>query len=476
MNKKIRDKNLSFVIQISEANFKIVKSAFAAHQEQKISIYAERLAAGILDQVLAEKLTQALAKLGFNNNPVVVCLPRGQVTCRIFKVPSQDAVETEKILNFQASRYLPYQPSELISAFDTILKNKDGSAVVAHLIVHKNTIERYLKILKPLNPSGIKIALSSYGISGLFNPGSKIPDARIVMDFDSDDLEVAIFKGAKLLFSRAFKLSRSSADWQEVLVKELSRSIEAYAKETDQPLPLNCVILSTGSLHEDAAEVIKNKFNWQVEIFNYFKQPKLVVSEGALGAAAEYSFASLIGLSRQNIPDTLNLLPLDLKEELKRLKILKQRFKLLILSGLALLFLCLGVARDLDNKSFYLSRLRQEAGAVGKEAKNLVSIEKRLKLLDSRTKDTPQVVDFLPGINDAIPQEVYLSSFSYEANQIILRGQAGQLNSVLDFVSGIEKSKIFSGYQVKVRYATKRKSLNAEIVDFEIVCLNGQEK
>jgi len=474
MDKKTKDKNITFVIQINETYFKIVKSSSPDNQQVRASLYQEEFAPGISDNDLAQKISQILAKLGFNNHPVIICLPRNQVTCRLSKVPSQDIPEIEKIINFQSSKYLPYQASELINAFDIISKNKDGSAVINHLIVHKNAIERYLHILKALNSKYFKIVLSSYGTAGLFDSWAKNTKSAILIDFDADDLEILVFNSGKLLFSRAFKIAENNPSWQEELVKELSRSIEAYAKESDQPLPLNCIILSLDNNHNQAVQIIKNEFKWQVEFFNYLQDPKFSIDTGLKqDLVIRYSFASLLGLSRLNIADNLNLLPNDLKGEINKLKILRQRFRLLSLAGLALLFLSFGIMKDLDNKNNYLLSLKKEVGIVGKEAKDLEVIEKRIKLLESRTKSAPQVLDFLTEANKAVPDSVYLSSFSYEENQVIIRGQAGELNGVLEFVSGIEKSKAYADYQVKVRYATKRKTQNAEVIDFEIVCLKG---
>ena len=52
-----------------------------------------------------------------------------------------------------------------------------------------------------------------------------------------------------------------------------------------------------------------------------------------------------------------------------------------------------------------------------------------------------------------------------------MRGQAQELNSVLAFVAQLEGSAVFKKFNVKIRYATKKKIVSGEIVDFEIACL-----
>jgi hypothetical protein len=62
-------------------------------------------------------------------------------------------------------------------------------------------------------------------------------------------------------------------------------------------------------------------------------------------------------------------------------------------------------------------------------------------------------------------------SLSYEeANEIVLRGQAPELNAVLTFAGQLEKSVAFKKFNIKVRFATKKKIEGIELLDFEIVC------
>ena len=80
-------------------------------------------------------------------------------------------------------------------------------------------------------------------------------------------------------------------------------------------------------------------------------------------------------------------------------------------------------------------------------------------------------LDILHEISRLMPQPLTLSNFSYEEDKLLLlRGYASELNSVYSFVQFLEKSPLFNSFNIRLRYATKRKAKSGEVADFEIIC------
>jgi len=99
----------------------------------------------------------------------------------------------------------------------------------------------------------------------------------------------------------------------------------------------------------------------------------------------------------------------------------------------------------------------------------LEEIEKRIKIAASQGTKQFSSLDLLYDLNQALPAGVYLTNFAYEENsQVVLRGQAKELNLVFALVAQLEKSPVFKGFEIKISYATKRKVSSGEIVSFEI--------
>jgi Tfp pilus assembly protein PilN len=129
------------------------------------------------------------------------------------------------------------------------------------------------------------------------------------------------------------------------------------------------------------------------------------------------------------------------------------------------------MAKNLDNKTIYLRRLKAELNKISKDAKPLEEIERRFRLLEGRAKKTTTGMDVLYEVHRTIPEGVVLVSLNYEEdNQVVLHGYTSELKSVFEFVSLLEKSPVFKKFNIKVRYASKKRTQSGEILDFEIVC------
>ena len=131
----------------------------------------------------------------------------------------------------------------------------------------------------------------------------------------------------------------------------------------------------------------------------------------------------------------------------------------------------MGALKNLDNKAKYLARLKSELRQISNEAKPLENIEKRFRFLEKGAVKPESSLDILYELHKVIPQDVSLVTIDYEENKVIvLRGVAPELNSVFALVSEFEKSNVFSRFKIKVDYATQRKLVGGEAVDFQISC------
>ena len=460
-----------FICSITENDFRVIK-CLNNHSRDFVGWEVEKIPPGIEDKALAEKLNQVFKKLEYNDNPVVFSLARSQATCRYLKVPTQAPEEIEKIVSLQASRYLPYSANELITAYQAIKTDAQGYAHINLVIVHKDVIERYLKIFNTLKVARLCIILSSYGLCNFYNYiGLKDTRPAIIVDIDSNNVELAIISNQKLLFSRYFKLNRTQPNWEDLFIDEIKKTNDAYAKEAGPELPCKIILLGTGKGAQEFKGVISKQAQLPVEVLSYSE--KIRLSRELLDSMlnSESSFVSLVGLGLGAMEESLNILPPDIKEKQRKLTQYKERLRtILFISGIAVIWF-LGIAKNLDNKTKYLLRLKAELGKIAKEAQPLEEIEKRFDLLRKRAKKKPTSLDLIYELHRIMPDGISLVNLNYEEdNQVTLKGQTIELNSVFSLVSQLEKSAVFRNFAVKVRYATKRKTQAGEIVDFEIGC------
>lgn len=463
LNRLFFKESAGFICQITENALKVIKCVSKNHNKiEFVGLEAEAISSGIDDKKLAERFNYVLKKLEYNRNPIIISLPRSQATCRYLKIPSQVPKEIERIISLQASSYLPYSPNELITGYQIISTDKEGYAYINLVIVYKDVIERYLKVIKELKTAKLTVGLSSYGLSNLYSyiKPEELGSVMLI-ESDSQQIELAIIFRRKLVFSRSFKLNRSQPNWENLFIEEIKKTCDAYLKEVAMEEPAKIIVIGEEKASQELADILN-------------KQAVLPVEVLSLNSISTYanSFARLIGLGLGQIPESLNLLPKEIKAETVNTSLRKERLKLILFILGIILILGLGIAKNLHNKAGYLEHLKTELSKITKEARPLEEIEKRLKFIEARSQKEVSSLDMLYELHQVMPAQINLANLIYEEDgEVILRGQAQELDFIFAFVAGLEKSTVFKNFDIKVKYATKRKTTAGEIVDFEIACL-----
>ena len=472
---RLADKNAIFVCQITESSLRVAKcQPYRFAQRKFLDFEILNFTQGLDDKAIAEKISEVFKKLGFNNNPVIVSLPRSSATTRYLKVPTQTPEEIENMILLQAPRFLPYPAAELITGFEHVQSDKEGFSHINLIIVHKNIIARFIGLFQALKTKDLGLTLSSYGLSNLcaFLQAEEQEPVMFV-DIEHPLVEVVIVSKGKLVFSRAFKISEM--DWQNNLITELKKTRDAYLKELSFKQPVKIIMPDHPRLSQKIDGFLSSHANLPVERLIY--QDKIPATEAFRQKLnrAENSLAVLIGLGLKKIPPTLNLLPKDKKERLKKHIKIKENTKFAMLVFGLVVMLALGLRQSLSNKELFLNKLKNELNKIGKNATGIAELERRYQLLEKR-RDTPSLsLGLISQLHKVIPREIILNNFSYEEEkQIILRGQAPEPRLVFDFVKKLETAEAFKKFNIKIRYVTQRKILGGEVADFEIICTGGK--
>jgi Tfp pilus assembly PilM family ATPase len=466
-------KKVTFVCSITDNALKVIKcSCLNSSKPEFMGLEVQDLPADLDDKKLSTLLQQTFKKLNYEHHPIVVCLPRSQATCRYIKIPATLPQEIENISNLQASRYLPYPGNELVTGFDIVSTESEGFSNINLIIVHKKTIERYFRILKDLKAPKISIVLSSYALFNLYERVS-LEDSETVMiiDIDYQQAELAIVSSKKLLLSRSIKLSRANPDWISVLTDEINKTQETYLESVPNQAVSKITLMGVG-VSEELKTNLEKQFSLPVEIISY--SPKINLPQNLLNVimGSQHSFAGLIGMCLRETEGHLNLIPQELKNEARKVMQRKTALQTLLLALVIIMTLGLGVTKHLDNKLLYLGLLKSELNKISQQAKPLEDIEKRFALLETRSKSKPSGLEILHELYQVVPSQLSLVSLTYEENKLLLlRGQSQELNSIFAFVGELEKSNVFKPFNIKVRYATKKRTSSGELVDFEIECL-----
>jgi hypothetical protein len=404
----------------------------------------------------------------------VISLPRYQATCRYIKIPAKSSVEIEKIIPFQAVKYLPYPSTELVTSYQVISTDKEGYSHVNLNIVHKDIISRYLFILSSLGTKNFSIALSSYGLNNLYNKiNPQYNGIIMVANIDIDYIELIVIAQKKLLFSRSFRINEEQS-LEQFLAEEIKKTAVAYIKETGMAVFSKIVIFTGKNI---SAEELSSKISTPVEISHYWEKFNCLQKFTDRIKTNRISFASLMGFGLNVVTADLNILPEGIREANLRAFKRREFIKTAALAFLAIVVFSLAMAKDLNNKKAYKDKLESELNKIAKEARALEELEKRFSLLESQAKKRLRALDTLSELHKLAPQDTFITNFTYEDDsQITIRGQSLVLKSILELVSRLEKSNAFNNLSIKVRYATKKKNQTGEIIDFEIICLSHAKR
>jgi hypothetical protein len=474
----MKGKETVFICRFSESGLKVIKCRMGDNSGTEfLGLEQVALSATIDDAGLAKALQQVLSRLKFNNNPLILCVPRGAATSRFIKIPTKDPDEIENIASLQAPRFLPYSLSELVTGFEVISGGSDGYYNINLAIMHKAALERYIKIFDQLKIKKFRIILSSYGLSNLYEHLRPKQDGPVMlMDIDSTNAELAIVSQGKLLFSRSFGIKSDEKGFlADLASSEIRQTIEAYSREVQEKIPGELVIFSSKQQPAQFVSDLSEQAGISLILEPYLE--KITSSPDFSNAATNLdgSVASLVGLGLRGSSEALDLLPRDIRDKNRRAHLLKERLRATMFIACILLVWALALSRHIENKQMYLSKLKSEVARVVREAGPLAKMESRLALLDKRSGNKLSAQGALYALYKITPDKVNLTSFEYEEEKsLIIRGQAAQLNAVFDFAKQLSASEFFRNFNVKVTYATQKNTGSAELADFEIACINKE--
>ncbi len=471
LSKTYRKADVFFICQFSEARLRVIKCAHTiGRRAEFLEARTQELPALADKESLSLNLGLVLKELDFRGNRLIVSLPRAQVTCRYLKIPSKIPVEVEQIASLQAPRYLPYQTNELITAYQPILVDEDGYTQINLFIAHRDVIEDYIKIFKKLNIKNYSLFLSSVGLLNLFYAvNSQSKSSVIVIDIDCDHAEIAIVDKDNFFFSRSFKVSQNLPGWENVIAGEINKTKDAYLKEAFRKDPEKIVIFGSPDNFQSLLEIVKKQTIIPVEISAYwqglsFSQVLLNQVSGSSG-----SYANLAGLGLKSIPESLNLLPPEIRNQTRNSLKAKENLRVAYFLSCIVIIFALGILKNIDNKARFLNYVKTQLNRIEKDARSIEELQERIEFVEKSHQKKPSALDILYELHQIIPVDVVLTNFSYdESGQIVLRGQTPQMDNVFEFVTRLEKSVVFKGFEIKVKYASNKKLNAGDLVDFEI--------
>jgi len=470
-------KNSFIIFHFKEKVFEVMKWREYARAKREIEIdtFLRKEYQGLEERgFLTEKIKEVLQRINYSKEKVIVAISHQKVSSRYLKLPSQNKKEIEEMIYLQAGNILPYPPDEIAFGYQVVDTDKEGFSSVNVALTHKDTVIRILNLFKDAGIEVESVFLSTYGLAGFFK--ALMPDEVrevVVVNLDFPGIEMAVLNKGKIYLSRFVFIDRDEPNWRENFFKQIMDTQSLYLRQGSLG-PVKKVFLCGPSVDAlECQKFLEEKMLVPVEILKS-QGDDLSISQKAGIDDFPGNLTGLIGIILKSPQDSLNLLPREFKEAQGNIKLNKQRRKLSIMAIITFVAITLAIFKHTDNKRIYLSRLDKEVFKLQAETKELEVMSAKLEMLKEKNKDRNQILDFFAGIHKAIPLGVFLTAVKYDSEReerFSLQGYSANMDAVFAYAANLKELNIFDGPQIKVKYATNKKTPEAEVVQFEIVCL-----
>ncbi|MDD5560715.1 MAG: pilus assembly protein PilM [Candidatus Omnitrophica bacterium] len=476
-----KKEQVTTVFQIDNNWLRLIQ-AKAVKREKRVSMIKAMDISSLSDEEIALKVSSLAVELKINSRHLILAIPRHLTTTRNLDLPSANPAEIKDMIELQIGKQTPYASDEVIKDYQILGSNADGYSKVLLVIVHRDIVGRYFKILEAAGLKAQKVSFSSEGLlnwmSLAYRQKLAAEKAHILIevDYDASDFEVVL--NDKMVFGRSISLGFSQLpgqleQWQKKFIEEVNHSIYAYQNEIIGK-EIDKIIISRPRLVGDSLDkaVLEKELGASVEIIDQFKDIPLT-EEGASSynnlIRTDLSYAGLLGLALPAGEHKIDLVP----QEHQIGKAVKEKGKDLYLMGILLVFILVAFSGvflgRMYNKERYLGQLKQRLAAIQNKTKELNSMIRGIETIKDRVYTRGMSLNLIYEVHRAILPEMHLVSISFDGKEeLVLRGQSNEMSEVFNFVNKLEESSYFQN--VKSKYATKRKVGDKEITDFEISC------
>lgn len=474
-----RKKKVITALEIGSDWLKIVQ-VYPFVKDNKISkIIAEKISS-LRDEDISKTIGRLSKELQINSNFLILSLPYHLAVIRNLELPSINLAEIKEMVELQLRKQTPFTKEEIIYDYHIIGTNPEGYSRVMLVIVHRNVVERYVKILKEAGLRTDKIALNSEGLPFWLRSAHKAQSTAgpyALIDLKYDNSIFSVISKNELMFCRDLsmefpKLQDFTDESIKKLIKGINHSIYAYQNEMINEEIVEVIITGAQVFVEGLnEEVLREKLDLFVKVIPQFENIPGI--KGALDESKdkgqELSFSCLLGLGLSFSQQKINLIPQHLRIE----KGVKGRGKDLYFLGIYLAFILVTASSiflgRMYNKEQYLARLKKKLAQIQGKVTKLESMMRETEIIKRRVAARNFVMNFLYEIHKDISPDIYLTVISYDGKgSLTLRGISDTMSEIFKFRDALEKSQYFQN--VKTKYAVARKEKGKGTTDFEIVC------
>lgn len=266
-------------------------------------------------EAVAAVIRSCLVKMGARSSRAYISVSPESVVVRYFQMPAIPTHERKTAIAFEAKKYLPFKPEELITDYQAIIRRTDPSLMrIMFFGIKRSALSCFNTLFKMASLTPIAIEPASISLVRLVRQNGQLPGGQVaaVLNIERDNATISIAREELLYLSRNVSIFPTqqaaegpSPELLEALVTETRVSVDYYRRRFLGEPAVGKVIVFGRVMDPARREDLSRALELPVEVGNPFKRISGSKSppEGLWTAAG----LALRGLERKT--GEINLLP-----------------------------------------------------------------------------------------------------------------------------------------------------------------------
>lgn len=435
-------------------------------------------------KLASQELQSFLKNNRINADEFNLALPTRDIIFRSFVIPWMPANEIKGVVDFEASKYIPFSLEELKYSYHALPTN-EGNVKRLRIIfvaIRNDTLETYKQILddaalsiKSIEPAQISL-IRTLTANNVLND----EDVIAIVEQEIDSGKITIVHKKIPLFVREFHVRSPSVNMNQMqaetnktakFINEIKISLDYFARQ-DNMLAANQVVLITNNVYEGLPEQISADLNLKVKAFSC---KQLIGNQDA----GDINYLCAYGAA---IFDTVNL---DVDINFSAIKIKKTKTKkkasgpksslkskLLVpvaLACTALVAMTFALTKKaMDKSQTEISELKQKLGEYADmetETIDLLNTKMTKKQINyEKIRIHSGISEFLTSVPELLPPGTWLDDFQISYKETgALDEPVLTLNGYVYHENANEQFRLVYRFQKNLKESTKMAELFSDI-------------
>lgn len=430
---------------------KIVLADYAIHPISPNSQKEER------ETEMISLINAFISKNRINKEKVSVAIPRDKVVARFIKLPIATKENLRKVLEYEASRYTPFENGEFYFDYHILKEEKEWLHLFA-LFVKKAELDSYLTSLKKVGIQPVSVQIPSTAALNLFfyNDGAKENQTSVLLNVAEPFFEMDLLQGKE--WRESFRLPLPREERAAGIINALNRSSQdvRHSKPTFFVYGLDADESMLTDLEADQVERVL--------------APPLSRMDTSRELSKPYKIYPSIGVPLKDLVTTrfdLNLLPFEMRKRVRQIgKPLVVTFAAIALA-LTLTWGAGAVVRyrsELNSVNEEIRKRKPEVEAIAKLQKQKDDCCKEMSALEKIRAGEVSKTEVLEELTKILPDTVWIWNFKYSGKEIEISGFADSASNLIPL---IDKSPLFERVEFLAPVTKERLLRGTEMKEYE---------